>query len=286
MASPFHDQFLLMSGIVFLLIGIGFKLGIVPFHMWTPDVYESAPAPVTGFIATVSKGSVFALLLRLFGQTDLFGQPKLSTIVVIVSVASVFVGNLLALFQRNVKRLLAYSSIAHFGYLLVAFLSTGPLRVIAVSYYLAAYFVATIGAFGVVTLLSTKEEEAGSFEDYEGLYRRQPWLAGCFTAILLSLAGMPLTAGFIAKIYVVAAGTGSLLWLPLISLIVGSAISLFYYLRVIFAMFRDTKSAAPPLPVVPVKGRIVMAVLLVLLIWWGVYPVHLIRIVEAIRTGS
>jgi NADH-quinone oxidoreductase subunit N len=286
MAGLARDPFLALSGLVFMLIGMGFKLGVVPFHLWTPDVYESAPAPVTGFIATVSKGSIFALLLRFFGQTDLFGQPKLLTVFLVISIASMFVGNLLALFQRNVKRLLAYSSIAHFGYMLVAFLSTGPLRVTAVTYYLAAYFATTIGAFGVVTLLSTKEKEAGSIDDYEGLFRRRPWLAGCFTVILLSLAGMPFTAGFVAKIYVVAAGTASLSWLPVLTLIVTSAIGLFYYLRLIFAVFGDAGLESRPVAALPWKGRVVMTLLFVLLVWWGVYPVHLIRVIELIRIGE
>jgi NADH-quinone oxidoreductase subunit N len=281
-----REPFLALSGLAFMIIGMGFKLGVVPFHMWTPDVYESAPAPVTGFIATVSKGSMFALLLRFFGQADLFGQPKLLAVFVVISVASMFVGNLLALFQKNVKRLLAYSSIAHFGYMLVAFLSAGPLRVTAVTYYLVAYFAATIGAFGVVTLLSTTEKEAGAMDDYEGLFRRRPWLAGCFTLILLSLAGMPFTAGFVAKIYVVAAGTAALLWVPVLSLIVTSAIGLFYYLRLIFAMFNNAGPESRSVPALSFKGRIVMTVLFVLLVWWGVYPVHLIQVIELIRAGQ
>jgi NADH-quinone oxidoreductase subunit N len=281
-----RDQSLVASGMVFLLVGIGFKLGVVPFHMWTPDVYESAPAPVTGFIATLSKGSVLALLVRFSGHTDLTGQPKLFAMLVIISVASMCAGNLLALFQKNVKRLLAYSSIAHFGYMLVAFLSAGQLRTTAVTYYLVAYSIATIGAFGVVTLLSSKGEDAGSLDHYEGLMRRRPWIGGCFTLFLLSLAGMPVTAGFAAKIYLVGAGTASLLWLPVAILVVTSVIGLFYYLRVIFAMFKEAAPGVGQLPVFPFKGSIVMAILMVLLVWWGVYPVPLIRAIEAIRIGQ
>jgi NADH-quinone oxidoreductase subunit N len=280
------DESLMVAGMVFLLAGIGFKLGIVPFHLWTPDVYESAPAPVTGFIATLSKGSVLALLVRFFGHTDLTGQPKLFMVLVIISVASMCVGNLLALFQKNVKRLLAYSSIAHFGYMLVAFLSAGQLRITAATYYLVAYSVAAIGAFGAVTLLSPKDEDAGSLDHYEGLMRRRPWLGGCLTLFLLSLAGMPITAGFAAKIYVVGVGTASLLWLPVASLVVTSAIGLFYYLRVIFAMFEETAPGVGQLPIFPFKGRIVIAIMMLLLVWWGVYPVALIRVIEAIRIGQ
>ena len=279
------------AGIMLLFVGIGFKLGVVPFHMWTPDVYEGAPAPITAFIATVSKGSMFGLLLRYFAEGSLLDHSQVFVVFAIVSVASMFAGNLLALFQNNVKRLLAYSSIAHFGYLLVAFLSSGPLRKTAVTFYLVAYFVTTIGAFGVVTLLSPKEKDAGGIEEYAGLFRRRPWLAGVFVLMLLSLAGMPLTAGFIGKVYVVAAGVGSLLWTLVIVLIVNSALGLFYYLRVVAALFRPGPSPSKALiagegaPAINAKAGIVMAVLFILLIWWGVYPTHLIALIERISFG-
>jgi NADH-quinone oxidoreductase subunit N len=279
------DRLIVSSATVFLIVGIGFKLGVVPFHLWTPDVYESAPAPVTAFVATVSKGSMFALLLRLFGGTDLSGLPGLLTVFVIIAVTSMFVGNLLGLFQGNVKRLLAYSSISHFGYLLVPFCASGPIRITAVSYYLAAYFATVVGAFGVVTLLSGRDGEAGSIDHYQGLFRRRPWLAGSLTLMFLSLVGMPLTAGFIGKVYVVAAGTASMLWLPVISLVVGSAIGLFYYLRVIFAMFGEAATGVAEVSVSR-AGGVLMALLVVLIVWWGVYPVHLIRVIEMIRIGQ
>jgi NADH-quinone oxidoreductase subunit N len=253
--------------------------------MWTPDVYEGAPAPVTALIATVSKGSIFGLLLRYFAGINLFDLPQLFVVFAIIAVASMFVGNLLALFQNNIKRVLAYSSIAHFGYLLVAFLSSGPLRVTAVTFYLVAYFVTTIGAFGVVALLSSKERDAGAIEEYVGLFDRRPWLAGAFALMLLSLAGMPLTAGFIGKIYVIAAGVGSLLWILVVVLIVNSALGLFYYLRIVTALFRPSlPGTAPALPSA-VKGKMLMAVLLILLVWWGVYPIHLIGLIERIGIG-
>jgi NADH-quinone oxidoreductase subunit N len=271
-----------MAGMALLITGLGFKLGVVPFHMWTPDVYEGAPAPVTAFIATISKGAVFALLLRYFTDVSLRDYPHLFLVFTVIAIASMIVGNLLALFQRNIKRLLAYSSIAHFGYLLVAFISTGPFRVTAVTYYLAAYFVTTLGAFGVVTLLSTSVRDADAVEDYEGLFRRRPWLAGTFTLMLLSLAGMPLTAGFIAKTYIVAAGLGSLLWLPVIVLVVTSAIGLFYYLRVIAALYKDTRPAAATAPAAALKGRAVIVLLFILLIWWGVYPGPILALINRI----
>ena len=286
-----QGQLMMPVAMVLLIIGMGFKLGLVPFHLWTPDVYEGAPAPVTAFIATVSKGAVFALVLRYFTGVSLPDHPALLAVFLIVAVASMFVGNLLALFQNNIKRLLAYSSIAHFGYLLVAFMSAGALRVSAVTYYLTAYFVTTLGAFGVVTLLSTGEGDADRIEDYEGLFGRRPWLAGVFTVMLLSLAGLPLTAGFMAKAYVVAAGVGSALWLPVLTLVVTSGVGLFYYLRVVAALFREPgaagKGAGEGLsgPVVALKGKVVMAVLFVLLIWWGVYPAGLLTVISLIGIG-
>jgi NADH-quinone oxidoreductase subunit N len=271
-----------LAGMVLLITGIGFKLGVVPFHMWTPDVYEGAPAPVTAFIATISKGAVFALFLRYFTDVSLRDHPHLLLVFTVIAVASMVTGNLLALFQRNIKRLLAYSSIAHFGYLLVAFMSAGPFRVVAVTYYLVAYFVTTLGAFGVVTVLSPSVRDADALSDYEGLFRRRPWLAGTFTLMLLSLAGMPLTAGFIGKVYVVAAGVGSFLWLPVIVLVVTSAIGLFYYLRVIAALYKDARPAPAIAPAATFKGRAVMILLFILLIWWGVYPGPLVSLIGRI----
>ena len=270
------------AGMVLLVTGIGFKLGVVPFHMWTPDVYEGAPAPVTAFIATISKGAVFALFLRYFTDVSLRDHPHLLLVFTVIAIASMAAGNLLALFQHNIKRLLAYSSIAHFGYLLVAFMSAGPFRVAAVTYYLVAYFVTTLGAFGVVILLSPSVRDADALSDYEGLFRRRPWLAGTFTLMLLSLAGMPLTAGFIAKAYVVVAGVGSFLWLPVIILVVTSAIGLFYYLRVIAALYKDARPAPAIAPATTLKGRAVMVLLFILLIWWGVYPGPLLSLISRI----
>jgi len=270
------------AGMVLLVTGIGFKLGVVPFHMWTPDVYEGAPAPVTAFIATISKGAVFALFLRYFTDVSLRDHPHLLLVFTVIAIASMAAGNLLALFQHNIKRLLAYSSIAHFGYLLVAFMSAGPFRVAAVTYYLVAYFVTTLGAFGVVILLSPSVRDADALSDYEGLFRRRPWLAGTFTLMLLSLAGMPLTAGFIGKAYIIVAGVGSFLWLPVIILVVTSAIGLFYYLRVIAALYKDARPAPAIAPATTLKGRAVMVLLFILLIWWGVYPGPLLSLISRI----
>jgi NADH-quinone oxidoreductase subunit N len=277
---------LLLTGLAMIIVGTGFKLAVAPFHMWTPDVYEGAPAPVTAFIATVSKGAMFALLLRYFLNVDIHAYGTLFAAVAFIAVISMFTGNLLALLQDNVKRTLAYSSIAHLGYLLVAFLAGGPLRVTAVTLYLAAYFITTLGAFGVVTVLSGKERDADALDDYRGLFSTRPWLALIFSAMLFSLAGIPLTAGFMGKFYVVAAGAGSDLWLLVIALVINSAIGLFYYLRIIVVMFayhdwEKTYSARS----LPVTGGVVLVVLAVLLIWLGVYPMPLIEMIHSMTGG-
>lgn len=276
---------LLVAGFILIVTGIGFKLALVPFHMWTPDVYEGAPAPVSAFIATVSKGAVLALLLRYFAGLDVRGSQTLFVIFTIASVSSMFVGNLLALLQRNVKRILAYSSIAHLGYLIVAFLSGREMAATAVGYYLVAYFVTMLGAFGVVTVMSGKDRDADSLEDYRGLASRRPWLAGIFTAMLLSLAGIPLTAGFIGKFYVVAAGAGSALWLLVIMLAVNSAIGLFYYLRIVMILFEEEGEPIKGLPPVSFSGGLVLALLTLLLFWFGIYPAHLARLIQAAAAG-
>ncbi len=277
---------ILLTGFALVLTGVGFKLAVAPFHMWTPDVYEGAPAPVTAFIATVSKGAVFALLLRYFVQVDIHAYPSLFAAVALIAVASMLAGNLLALMQNNVKRILAYSSIAHLGYLLVAFLAGGAMRVTAVTFYLVAYFITTLGAFGVITVLSGKERDADTMDDYRGLFRRRPWLALVFSAMLFSLAGIPLTAGFIGKFYVVAAGAGSALWLLVIALVINSAIGLFYYLRIIIALYAEpAEEEVLSSPALSLSGSLVLAVLTILLLWLGIYPAPLIEMIHSMTTG-
>ena len=274
-----------LTGLAMILVGIGFKLSVVPFHMWAPDVYEGAPAPVTAFLAIVSKCAVFALLLRLFLAAEAFEARSLTLILSVIAVLSMIAGNLLALLQDNIKRILAYSSIAHLGYALVAFLAGGPLAIEAVSIYLVAYAITTIGAFAVMILLSRPgiERDADDIGDYRGLLWTRPWLALTFAAMLLSLAGIPLTAGFIAKFYAVTSGVGANLIVPVMALVVGSIIGLYYYLRIIVAMI-----LSPPAEPVPQRtprpawtSAAVVAVLMALLIWVGTYPAPLVATIRA-----
>ena len=272
-----------LAGLGMLVVGMGFKLAVVPFHLWTPDVYEGAPAPVSGFVATVSKGAVVALLLRFFLQLDFSSHSSLFLVFSLIAVASMCIGNLLALFQTNVKRILAYSSIAHLGYLLVAFLASGALALTAVAFYLVAYFVTTLGAFGVITVVSGEERDADRIEDFRGLFWHHPWLGGVFTAMLLSLAGIPLTAGFIGKFYLVLAGVGSALWLLVVVLVLTSGIGLFYYLRVILPLYEQPSAEEPVrlTPSIPVVGGMVVAALTLLLVWLGVLPAHLMEMIRS-----
>jgi NADH-quinone oxidoreductase subunit N len=276
-----------MAGLALIVTGVGFKLALVPFHMWTPDVYEGAPAPITAFIATVSKGAMLALLLRYFLVAGAYHSQSITLALSLIAVTTILVGNLLALRQDNIKRVLAYSSIAQLGYLLVGFLAFGALAVEAVTYYLAAYFVTMLGAFGVVTVLSrgTRERDSDTLADYVGLFWRRPWLAGVFMAMLLSLAGIPLTMGFIGKFYVLAAAVGASLWPLVIVLALGSAIGLYYYLRIIAAMCaHDPEAVSGPeakfAGTASLTESVTLAALTLLLIGLGVYPTLLIQVLE------
>lgn len=274
---------LLLPGVILIFTGIGFKLALVPFHMWTPDVYEGAPAPVTAFVATVSKGAMFALLLRYFHQSGAHSFSLVFLVISIIAVASMFAGNLLALLQNNVKRILAYSSIAHMGYLLVAFQIGGPLGGGAAAFYLVAYFVMTLGAFGVVTLLSERQRDADLLDDYRGLFWRRPTLALVFTGMLLSLAGIPLTAGFLGKFYIVAAGASAGAWALILILVTTSAIGLFYYLRIVVVLYQQPAAsdrAHEPIPLRAPAATLVLAALTVILVWLGVYPTPLLRVIQ------
>ncbi|MFZ0449672.1 MAG: NADH-quinone oxidoreductase subunit N [Desulfatiglandaceae bacterium] len=273
---------LLLAGLGMMVVGIGFKLAVVPFHLWTPDVYQGAPAPVTAFVATVSKGTLVALLLRLFPPGDIQVGSSLFIVFAAIAAASMLAGNLLALLQSNVKRILAYSSIAHMGYLLVAFLAGGFLAFTAVTFYLIAYFVSTLGSFGVITVLSGPDKEAESLEDYRGLFWRSPWLAGVFTAMVLSLAGLPLTAGFVGKFYLVVAGVGGSLWALVIILVLSSTIGLYYYLRIVVVLYARQSEAKSSVPVLALSlcGRLTLAGLTLLLIWLGVMPAPVIRLIQ------
>lgn len=285
LTAPDLDSWLVLPGMALIVTGFGFKLAVVPFHLWTPDVYEGAPAPVTAYIATVSKGAMFALLLRYFYRTGAHELPPVYLVFSIVAVASMVAGNILALLQKNVKRILAYSSIAHLGYILVAFQASGSLGPAAVTFYLVAYFVTTLGAFGVVSMLSHPDRDADALEDYQGLFWRRPALASIFTAMLLSLAGIPVTAGFVGKFYVVAAGASAAMWAPILILVVTSGIGVFYYLRIVIALYGPSREPAGAEPQMALPGTVVLTVLAACLIWFGVFPRPLLELIRSAISG-
>lgn len=266
------------------LVGFGFKLAWVPFHTWSPDVYQGAPAPVTALIASGSKGAVFALLLRLTSMSHLQGQRSAFVTLAVIAVATMFVGNLLALTQNNVKRLLAYSSIAQMGYLLIPLIAGGANGVSSAVFYVASYVAATVAAFGVITVVSASREtgDVDRLADYAGLAGRSPWLAAIFAAALLSLTGMPLTAGFFAKFYIFTSAAQSGLWWLLIVAAINTGMSAFYYLRVVFALYSRPESEAAAAPIaMSVGAALSLAACSAVIVLLGVYPTPLLRLAEA-----
>jgi NADH-quinone oxidoreductase subunit N len=276
-----------LAGIGLLLVGVTFKLALVPFHFWTPDVYQGAPAPVTGFIATVSKGGMFVLLLRYFQEWELLADVRVTGALALIAIASMLAGNLLALRQENVKRLLAYSSIAHLGYLLIPLVAFNAQMLPAVAVYLVVYFITTLCAFGVVSLLSRPGTEREDLDDYEGLFWQRPYLSVIFMLALLSLAGLPPLAGLVGKIYLASAGIASQRWWLLAALVLGSLIGVYYYIRVIVVMVRrpemEGEAAVTPLPQTP--NGILLILLAVLLVVLGLYPTPLIRLISLTMSG-
>jgi NADH-quinone oxidoreductase subunit N len=280
------DNLIFATGAAMILAGAGFKLSMVPFHLWTPDVYEGAPAPVTGFLATASKTAIFAVLLRLFVEGGLYRYVGLLDVLTAIAVASILVGNVLALFQGNIKRMLAYSSIAHFGYLLVALIAGGALAVEAAGVYLITYVVTTLSAFGVVTLMSSpfSERDATQIYDYRGLFWRRPILTSILAVAMLSLAGIPLTAGFIGKFYIIVAGVDQHLWILLAAVVAGSAIGLYYYLRVMITLFLldpQRRRFSAPLQWAQQAGGVIILGLMLLMLLLGIYPGPFIGVIQA-----
>jgi len=269
---------LIITGFGMMMVGIGFKLALAPFHMWTPDVYQGAPAPVSAYIATVSKGAVMAILIRLFFNLHAFNNQYLIIVISGIAILSMFIGNLLAIRQQNLKRLLAYSSIANMGYLLIILLTGSNKGIQASVFYLISYFITTIGAFGVISLLSTSKIEADKIEDYKGLFWKRPGISIVFTLSLLSLAGIPITAGFIAKFYLIFEGMKAGLMFLVFSLIINSVIGLYYYLRVITTLFSTANENK--LPELSFTGNVALGVVGLSILILGIYPGWLIDIIS------
>jgi NADH-quinone oxidoreductase subunit N len=256
-------------GVALMFVGLGFKVAAAPFHVWTPDVYEGAPAPVVGFMSTAPKAAAFAVLLRVMFEADAPGRVWL---IWVVAALSMTLGNVGALVQDNVKRLLAYSSIAHAGYLLVAFAALPNNGIPAAMFYLASYAAMNVGAFAVISHISGAGERYVTLEDYEGLGRRSPLLAAMLTIFLLSLIGIPITGGFFAKFYVFSAALqANLVGLVIIG-VLNSAVASYYYLRLIVVMYMREAREDVPLPRIPLGLGAALAISLAATIYLGVLP--------------
>ena len=267
--SPMLGNPLLLMGGLLVLAGFGFKVAAVPFHMWTPDAYEGAPTTVTGFMSAGAKAAGFAALLRLL-MVALPGlmvewRPLLSWIAIL----TMSVGNITALLQTNVKRMLAYSSIAHAGYLLVAVVAGGLEGGSAALFYLAVYSLMNLGAFGVLSLLGREQEERVTLADLAGLGARHPGLALAMTVFMLSLGGIPPTAGFMGKVYVFGTAVDAGL-VPLVIVgVLNSVVSIYYYLRVTVVMYMQEPQGEPVEVAWAAPAVLAMAATLGLTLWWG-----------------
>ena len=277
-------QPLVLLGIGFIIFAVAFKLSLAPFHKWTPDVYEGAPAPMATFLATAAKVATIGLFVRYILSSGAILIDSIVTILTVIAVLSILVGNFLAVKQVNLKRILAYSSIAHFGYLIIGLISMTYASLGNVTVYVITYVLTTIGAFGAVALMSSpynNNSEASSLAEYRGLFWRRPVLTAVLTVMMLSLAGIPLTAGFIGKFLVIMATVTTQHWFLAAMIIVGSGIGLYYYLRVTVVMYM-TPPEKPVHDAVDHWGQkvggimVLLATLAVLVI--GVYPDPIIKL--------
>lgn len=272
---------LVTMGWVLLAIGLLFKVAAVPFHVWTPDVYEGAPTPVTAYLAAASKTASFAILVRIFYQ----GLPALKfdwqLLIAAVAVVTMIWGNLAALTQRSVKRMLAYSSIAHAGYVLMGVLAANEIGQWAVLFYLFSYTLITTGAFATVILLERKEYAGETCDDYAGLAKRSPFLAAMMLVFMLALTGIPPTGGFFGKVFLFAAAVkAGWTWVAVIGVLT-SALSLYYYMGVVVQMYltESTESTPVPLRAPALVGAIALCALITVLL--GVLPGPLVEIAKS-----
>ncbi|MBA2379760.1 MAG: NADH-quinone oxidoreductase subunit N [Blastocatellia bacterium] len=282
---------LLLAGAAMMIVGFGFKIAAAPFHVWTPDVYEGAPSPITGFMATGPKAAAFASLVRVFilgfpiaagAQAAGYLQESWITAVAIMAILTMTVGNVAAIMQDNVKRMLAYSSISHAGYALVGFLGAGmaasaearDVAVAAVAFYLLTYAVTNLGAFAIITLLGQRNDRRTEFEDFNGIGFKSPLLSFSLSLFMLSLLGLPLTAGFIGKVLVfrpaLEAGN-TLLTIVVVAAVINTAISAYYYLRLIVVMFFKERTTDWPVPRLTPAFSAVLIITVLAVFYLGIF---------------
>jgi NADH-quinone oxidoreductase subunit N len=289
------SQPLLLTGIGLMLVGLGFKLSLVPFQLWTPDVYQGAPAPVASYLATAGKIAVFCVLARIVIMTPKVDAQSLHFTLALLAFLSILFGNILALNQTNLKRILGYSSVSHLGYMLVILAAIGSLRVgggaaeglqlasEGVAIYLVGYLLSSIVAFGIVSVISSpySASDCDSLDVYKGLFWRNPVLALCLTVTMLSLAGIPLTLGFIGKFYVIQIGAAAHMWWLVGAVVVGSAMGLYYYLKVAVNLFHRSEEDASDVKLCLKNltvGEWVILVSTLLTLVFGIYPTPIISL--------
>ena len=294
---------LLFAGAAMMLVGFGFKIATAPFHIWTPDVYEGAPTPVTAFMAAGPKAAGFASFMRVFliafpfvvitANDSVAGRIHSTWLgaLLVLAILTMTVGNVVAIAQNNVKRMLAYSSIAHAGYALVGFVAAGAARnleqrdaaIAAVIFYLLTYAVMNLGAFAVVQLIARAADRRTEVEDYNGIGFQSPWLAFCLSLFLLSLLGMPLTAGFIGKVMVFRAALDQGYYVLVVIGVLNTAISAYYYLRLIIVMFFRERTTAWTAPLVPASIRVALVITILGVLYLGLFPD---RVINALQTKT
>jgi NADH-quinone oxidoreductase subunit N len=263
---------LLILGIGFLAVGLAFKASAAPFHMWTPDVYEGAPTVVTTFMSVATKSAAFAAVGRVFIATFPSVWSRWYFPLVLVAIASLFIGNVVAITQDNLKRMLAYSGVAHAGYILLGILPGTAKGFSATVFYIAAYAVMNFGAFAVVTAIGAAGEQTADLNYWRGLFYRRPFLATVMTIFMLSLAGIPPTVGFFAKLFVFQALVNAQLWAPLIVAVIMTIVSFYYYLRVIVVMLATPDAAALPRERVGISTGTVLGATAAATVILGIYP--------------
>jgi NADH-quinone oxidoreductase subunit N len=271
-----------------ILVGLGFKVSAAPFHVWTPDVYQGAPAPVVGFMSTAPKAAAFAVLLRITFSGFPSMQHRWSVLMWVLAALSMTIGNLGALLQRDVKRMLAYSSIAHAGYMLVAFTAFPLDGIASACFYIAAYAAMNVGAFAIITQVSGYDEKIRTLHDYTGLAARRPGMAALLAFFLLSLIGIPFTGGFFGKFYVFSAAINSgHVWLAVIGLL-NSGVACFYYLRLLTAVYSKKDAAAPEIPAhaVSVPAAIGLGLAATATLLLGILPGNVLSMAQYAGTST
>lgn len=265
---------LILLGILLMGVGFAFKVSAAPFHMWTPDVYQGAPIPVTAFMSVGTKAAAFAMIVRVFAGGLPHLAPEWQTLLAFVAATSMIVGNLMAIAQTSLKRLLAYSGVAQAGYILVGVIAGGKASLAAVLYYLFVYMFMNFGAFAVVTTLAGPDGDRDRFSDLEGLGRRSPLLAVAMTVFMLSLAGFPPSVGFFGKLFLFTAGVGAgYTWLVVLAVLM-SVVSVFYYIRVLIPVW--SPSPALDRPTASISGTLAIVLSGVASIALGLYPTALL----------